>query len=184
MITYTFADTTEDLQQILVLQAANYEDQLSPAEVSDQGFVTVKHDIAILAEMNQQYRHVIAKKEGIVIGYALTMLKEFSQKLPVLTPLIDIIEELYYEDIPLNTANYFIMGQICVAKEFRGQKVFAGLYDHLRSQMEPHFDYVITGVAQRNTRSVKAHTNVGFSSILKLEAETGEKWDILLWDWK
>jgi hypothetical protein len=184
MITYTFADTEDDLRQILVLQAANYEEQLSPSEVSEQGFVTVKHDIGILNEMNQQYRHVIAKENGIVIGYALTMLKEFSNKLPVLTPLIDIIEELSYKDIPLNSASYFIMGQICVAKEYRGKKVFAGLYAQLREQMQPHYDYVVTGVAQRNTRSVKAHTNVGFRSILKMEADTGEKWDILLWDWK
>lgn len=112
------------------------------------------------------------------------MLKEFSIKLPVLTPLIDVVEELSYGEVALRNATYFVMGQICVAKSYRGQQVFAGLYKHLREQMQPHYTYVVTGVAQRNTRSIRAHTKVGFTSILKFTAPTGEKWDILLWDWK
>lgn len=184
MITYTLAETTTDLKQILQLQAINCEDQITAAEASEQGFVTAKHTLALLDEMNQQYRHVVAKKDGQVIGYALVMLKEFSEKLPVLTPLIKVVEELTYEEVPLNTATYFIMGQVCIAKEYRGQNVFTGLYEKLRDQMQPYFDYVVTGVAQRNTRSVNAHYKVGFKSILKFGAEPGEKWNIILWDWK
>lgn len=183
MVTYTLAQTTQDLQQILDLQALNCEQSLTPDEVADQGFLTAQHTLALLEEMNQKYKHVIAKKDEQVIGYALVMLKEFSEMLPVLTPLIKVVEELRYKEISLNTATYFIMGQICVAKEYRGQQVFAGLYQHLREQMQPYFDYVVTGVAQRNTRSVHAHYKVGFESILKFGSEPGEKWDIILWDW-
>lgn len=183
MITYTLAESATDLEQILELQAANCEDSLSPEEISEQGFVTAKHNLALLDDMNRKYRHIVAKKDGQVIGYALVMLKEFSEKLPVLTPLINVVEELTYQSIPLRTATYFIMGQVCVAKEHRGQHVFAGLYNRLREQMQSHFDYVVTGVAQRNTRSVHAHYKVGFESILKFDSNTGEKWDIILWDW-
>ncbi|MBC5992063.1 GNAT family N-acetyltransferase [Pontibacter cellulosilyticus] len=184
MTLFTLAETTDDLQQILVLQSLNCEDSLTPDEVADQGFLTARHTLSLLEEMGQKYKHVVAKKDGQVIGYALVMLKEFSDKLPVLTPLINVVEELSYEAVPLNTATYFIMGQICVAKEHRGQKVFEGLYRHLQQQMQPHFDYVVTGVAQRNTRSVRAHYNVGFKSILKFGYDIGEKWNIILWDWK
>lgn len=183
MTLFTLAETTDDLQQILALQSLNCEDNLSPAEVADQGFLTARHTLSLLEEMSQKYKHVVAKKDGQVIGYALVMPKEFSERLPVLTPLINVVEELSYNGIPLNTATYFIMGQVCVAKEHRGQKVFEGLYHHLRQQMQPHFDYVVTGVAQRNIRSVHAHYKVGFQSILKFGSDTGEKWNIILWDW-
>ncbi|GAB3200232.1 GNAT superfamily N-acetyltransferase [Pontibacter aydingkolensis] len=183
MITFAQAKNAEDLQQILDLQSLNCEDNLSPAEITEQGFLTARHSLSLLEEMSQKYKHVLAKDDGKVIGYALVMLKEFSDKLPVLTPLINVVEELTYKDVPLNTATYFIMGQVCVAKEYRGQNVFSGLYNHLRHQMQPHFDYVVTGVAQRNTRSVHAHYKVGFKSILKFRSDTGENWDIILWDW-
>ncbi|MEJ8803782.1 GNAT family N-acetyltransferase [Pontibacter sp. H249] len=184
MIIYTSAETTTDLEQILQLQAANCEDQISATEATEQGFVTARHNLPLLQEMNQKYRHVVAKKDNQVIGYALVMLKEFSEKLPVLTPLIKVVDELIYEQVPLISSTYFIMGQVCVAKEFRGQHVLAGLYMQLRQQMQPHFDYVVTGVAQRNTRSVHAHYKAGFKSILKFNAASGEKWDIILWDWQ
>lgn len=184
MIHYTLAERTQDLEQILMLQAANYEENISPAEAAAQGFVTAKHSLPLLQEMNRTYKHAIATQQGSLAGYALVMLKEFSAKLPVLTPLIDVVQELTYEGTPLNTATYFIMGQICIDKDYRGKGVFTGLYHQLREQMQPHFSYVVTGVAQRNTRSIAAHAKVGFTSILKFDAPTGEKWDILLWDWK
>ena len=77
---------------------------------------------------------------------------------------------------------YFVMGQVCVAKDFRGQQVFSDLYQKMKTEMSSHFDCIVTEIATRNTRSIRAHEKVGFETIHIYEDET-EEWAIVAWDW-
>ena len=54
------------------------------------------------------------------------------------------------------------MGQVCVAKEFRGQGVFHQLYAAHKSLLSKQYNYCITEVSTRNLRSLQAHFVVGF----------------------
>ena len=182
MIQYCTAESPQDLWQILELQAENLPSCLNEQEMKSQGFVTVKHDAQLLEEMNRRHQHIIAKDGDRVIGFALVMLKEFSDKIPVLVPMFQLIDQLSYKEKPLKEGNYFVMGQICIDKGYRGQGVFSGLYEALRQQMSPHFDVVVTEIATRNTRSLKAHAKVGFEPVKRYTAD-GEEWDIVIWDW-
>ncbi|MTI29312.1 GNAT family N-acetyltransferase, partial [Xanthovirga aplysinae] len=140
--------------------------------------------LALLKELNEEYQHIVAKVDEEVIGYVLVMLKKFSEEIPVLLPMFCKIDELSFEGTPLKDANYFVMGQVCIAKEFRGKSIFYRLYEGLKKQMSDDFTYVITEVATRNRRSIRAHEKIGFKTILQYNSELGEKWDIMLWNWK
>lgn len=183
MVHYTTAESLQDLQQILELQAKNLPQCIDEQEMKSQGFVTVKHELELLSDMNKDYRHIIAKANGKVVGFALVMLKKFADKIPVLVPMFELIDLLQYKGKPLKECSYFVMGQICIDKAYRGQGIFNGLYQELRTQMLPHFDLVVTEIATRNIRSLKAHNKVGFSSIKRYVAD-GEEWDIVVWDWQ
>ncbi|MDX2304961.1 MAG: GNAT family N-acetyltransferase [Microscillaceae bacterium] len=182
MIRYTTAQNDQDLRQILDLQQLNREIVLTQENISSQGFVTVSHDFETLKAMNQPYPHIIAKHKDQVIGYTLVMLREFGDKIPVLIPMFEMIESIEYQGENLNNTNFFVMGQVCVASEFRGQGVFAGLYQEMKNLMAPHFKYIITEVALRNTRSMRAHEKVGFQNIYEYSSG-GEDWAIILWEW-
>ena len=182
MIEYTVAKTRGDLQQILVLQSTNLPVNISTEEAKDQGFVTVHHHYDLLESMNQPHPHIIAKAEGQVVGYTLVMLPEFGRRIPVLLPMFDKINQLIYEGIPLRESGYFVMGQVCVAKAFRGKGVFAGLYQKMKEKMSIHFKYILTEIATRNTRSMRAHQKVGFKTIHCYKTDS-EEWAIVLWDW-
>ena len=182
MIQYCTAESPQDLWQILELQAENLPNCLDEHEMKSQGFVTVKHDAQLLEEMNSQHQHIIAKDGDRVIGFALIMLQEFGDKIPVLVPMFQLIDQLSYKEKALNKSNYFVMGQICIDKAYRGQGVFRGLYQTLREHMSPHFEVVVTEIATRNNRSLRAHEKVGFEPIKRYTAD-GEEWDIVVWDW-
>lgn len=182
MVTFTTAQTQEELEEILALQAINLSTSVSRREAQEQGFVTVHHDYPTLAAMNEPYAHIIAKAEDKVVGYALVMLPAFGDQIEVLTPMFQKINQLSFKGQSLQKMSYFVMGQVCIAKAYRGLGIFKGLYNTMRTKMSPHFDCIITEVATRNTRSARAHEKVGFETIHTFEDATDE-WAVIAWDW-
>ena len=57
------------------------------------------------------------------------------------------------------------MGQICIAKNYRKQGIFRGLYHFYKAELQYQFNYLITEVAAINPRSMQAHEAVGFKII-------------------
>ena len=180
MIQFTVAKTIDDLNGILKLQKQNLTKNLNPKEVEQEGFVTVEHHLQLLEKMNQPYGHIIAKEGEKVIGYTLVMLKRIAPEIPALMPLFEKINQLEYQGGSLAKARYFIMGQVCVAKGYRGQGVFSGLYREMSSRMQENFDYIITEISTENKRSLRAHAKVGFKNILEYVAPSGKSWVIVL----
>lgn len=180
-ILYAIAESDADLYGILQLQRENLATAISREEALEEGFVTVEHNFALLKRMNTPYPHIIAKDADEVIGYTLVMLRDLRDEIPVLVPMFEQIDSIIYNEVPLRVTRYFIMGQVCIAKEYRGQGVFPGLYQEMARRMAGSFDYIITEVSLRNQRSLRAHHKVGFETIREFRAEDGEEWAIVLW---
>ncbi|MEO1260879.1 MAG: GNAT family N-acetyltransferase [Bacteroidota bacterium] len=180
MITYGVSINDSELQQILDLQARNLSQNISPEESSSQGFVTVHHDFGLLKRMNSPYPHIVARDGNKIAGYALVMLRSFQTEIPVLFEMFRQIDATVHHGQKLGEAKYFIMGQVCVDKPYRGKGVFAGLYQEMARRMSPHFAYIITEVARSNPRSMRAHEKVGFEKIHNYV--DGEHWEVLLLD--
>ena len=183
MIKYTTAKTISDLRQIIDLQAANLPANISEEEFHKEGFVTVKHDLNLLKEMNGITPHIIAKKGEKIIGYTLSMNKVFQSRIPVLKPMFEQIDALSFEDNPLSCADYIIMGQVCIAKGYRGQGIFRGLYHEMKSSLSSKYPYVITEIDYLNKRSLKAHQKVGFEQLHEYHSADEKHWIIVLWNW-
>lgn len=184
MVRFVTTKTEEELRQIIALQQRNLSERLSEEEISKEGFVTVRHDLDILKKMHVTYPHAIAKDGDKVIGYALVMTKDFREHIPILVPMFAQIDQIIYQGKPLKETPYFVMGQVCVDKDYRGKGIFPGMYDTLKAQMSADFELVVTEVAQRNTRSLRAHKKVGFEVLKEYTAEDGEAWVIIGWDWQ
>ncbi len=179
-IIFTVAKNDEDLRQILALQKLNYKAYISTEEAVSQGFVSIEHDFSLLKDMNADYPHIIAKFGGQVVGYTLVMLRKFGDKVDVLSPMFERINVLDWKGKSMTDSSYFIMGQVCVAKDFRGRGVFSGLYAEMKKRMKGNFDYLVTEVASRNTRSMRAHKKVGFELMLNYAVEGDEEWNIVV----
>lgn len=172
-ITYCQAVSREELEQILALQRANLPENLSPSIRNSEGFLTARHTKALLKRMNQAYAHTLAKVNGRVVGYALSMTVGFRDELEVLKPMFEQIDETY------GGKSFIVMGQICIDKDFRKQGIFRGLYRAMQTFTKPYFQSIITEVDIENHRSLHAHLAVGFRT-LESYTSNGREWVLLV----
>jgi predicted GNAT superfamily acetyltransferase len=175
-ITYHRASTSEELHQILKLQQQNLRESLSSEEKQTEGFVTLQHDFEMLKKMNDACAHCVAKLDGRIVGYALSMRQDFKNDIPLLVPMFDEIDKAIKQQPRL--LNYIAMGQICVDKKVRGQGVLKGLYHYMAQQLKNDFDAIITEVDTSNVRSSNAHKAVGFK-LLKNYTSNDQLWEII-----
>ena len=180
-MTFTTATHDDHLRQILELQARNVPERLSAEELRQQGFVTVRHDLELLRRMNDREPHAIALAGDELAGYALVMTPHFRQEIEVLRSMFDRIDRQNWLGESLREVPYCIMGQICVAKKYRGRGVVDGLYAHLNDRLAARgYRYLITLIAERNPRSLRVHERVGFQLLQRYVGETGEDWHLVI----
>src|SRR5688500_5161413 len=183
MISATTISTEEELQQVLDLQQQYLVGSIDKDEMKSQGFLTVRHTLWLLQQMHSLAPSIIIKDDNHVVAYALVMLRECRNSIPALLPMFDTLDVLEWRGKPLSEYSFYAMGQICVAKAYRGQGLFDMLYHKHREVYQPQFDFIVTEVATRNKRSLRAHERVGFETIHVYTDELDE-WAVVLWDWK
>jgi ribosomal protein S18 acetylase RimI-like enzyme len=164
------------------LQSLNLKQNITAEEAIEQGFLTAAYTIDYLQEMNSASRSIIAKDGDKVVGYALVATKDVRKGHDLIEGLFDAIDACEYNGKSLKDVNYLVVGQLCVAKEYRGQDLVQKLYGHFRDCLSNEFTYLATDVAKANVRSLKAHKKRGFKIINEL-IYGGFGWDIVLWDW-
>ena len=174
MISYKQASTRRELEQILQLQQKNLIKSLSAQEREKEGFLTVEHNFPLLKEMNDVCGHIIAVDHGDVVGYALCMHPKFGQSIDVLKPMFVEINKIVE-----GKSNYMVMGQICVAKEYRGKGIFQNLYQTMKNRLPKGFDGIITEVNVKNIRSMNAHRAIGFK-VLKEYSSADTVWSLIV----
>jgi hypothetical protein len=182
-LTISFSRDEDDLRSILKLQSINLRSNLSKEEMDSQGFLLVRHSFDTLKEICDTEPAVIAKDGSILAGYAISMSKEHSFKVPELHSFFESLRNLSYRNTSLSESNFIICGQICIAKEYRGINLMRALYFKMR-ELSTVYDYCVTEVSSQNIRSLHAHYKVGFKPLYEHKKEAGELWHILLWDWK
>jgi GNAT superfamily N-acetyltransferase len=183
MITYTTSKTTEDLRAVIALQKNNLQANLTKKEVAREGFVTVMHSLEDLTKMNDIEQSIIAKDDGKIIAYLLAMTSKSKADIKVLIPMFENFEEIKFRGKPLSGYNYIVVGQVCVAKGYRGQGILDHCYAEYKKKFEKKYDFAITEIATKNLRSINAHRRIGFSEIHRFLSPENEQWSIVIWEW-
>ncbi|MBX9851807.1 MAG: GNAT family N-acetyltransferase [Cytophagaceae bacterium] len=165
-IEITLAQAKEELEQILILQEKNLIWNIPSEKLSDNGFLTIQHDLTLLDSMNHKAKQIIAKDGEKVVGFALVMLKEFKDTVPLLKPMFEIFNNVSYKGKLLSQLNYYVLGQICVDLHYRGQGIFDKLYLKHKEIYSRKFELCLTEVAVKNERSMKAHERVALKKFI------------------
>lgn len=171
-----------ELEQILDLQRQNLAPRLTPEAARSQGFVTAEHDLETLERMHALAPSIVARTEARVVGYALTMVVEAKPFVPILAPMFETFSSLRWRGRPLATSPFYVMGQVCIARDYRGQGIFDALYRGHEASYAKRFELLVTEIATRNARSLRAHERVGFQPIHRYRDDVDE-WLIVGWDW-
>jgi ribosomal protein S18 acetylase RimI-like enzyme len=178
----TIVTTDDELRQIVELSAINHRNNVSAFEKEKEGFISWQYSYELLHKMHQQQPHVIVKDGERLAGYALVALKEAKVFHADLAAMINSLEALVYNNKPLSDYNYYVMGQVCVDKAYRGKGVFDMLYQHHKKIFKDKFDFVATEISTNNLRSIRAHEKVGFKTIYTYK-DAVDEWNVVLWDW-
>lgn len=182
-ICYTTANSEEDLQGILALQKANLTSALSIEEVQTQGFVTVAHTYTQLKNLNDREKHIIAKENNMVVAYLLAMTSLSKSDIPILVPMFDEFDKIAYSGKKVASSDYIVVGQVCVDKKFRRQGIVDKCYNTYKEYYKTKYSFAITEIAAANTRSLNAHSRIGFEEIHRYIDPNGLEWIIVLWNW-
>lgn len=182
MVSTCLQSTAEEILQIKSLQTKNIKTNLTDEEQKNEGFLTASYTIEFLTLMNKHYPAILAKDEDQVVGYALVASSAIQGTHELLDDLIQHCDQVVYKGRQLFEVPYAIVGQLCVAKAYRGQRIVQKLYNHFRFCMENRFLCCITDVDQNNPRSLKAHLKSGFEIVGALDYG-GSSWDLVLWNW-
>lgn len=175
------ASSDRDLNGILTLQAANLPGAVDAAERREQGFVTLRHNLPLLREMNSPWPHLIATPAASdeVVAYALVMLTPFRDRFADLLPMFEQLDAMARPGGRLEGRRYYIMGQLCVAKAHRGHGLVERLYAAHRTQMSGAFEFMITVIDKTNTRSIRAHEKAGCVVIHEYSGDDGRDWALV-----
>jgi ribosomal protein S18 acetylase RimI-like enzyme len=176
MLTYTLSTTEDELRQILELQQCNLPSFITEDERKKEGFVTVQHDFNLLKEMHFKCPHTLAKDGDTIVGYALSMHPDFGEHIEILRPMFAQIKEA--KNQYFDSATYMVMGQICIAKEYRKQGIFRNLYETMKTTLLSDYSAIVTEVDSNNERSLNAHYAVGFEDLGRYTSE-GKEWVLL-----
>lgn len=176
--------TAEHLPGILSLQQVNLLESISAEEARQEGFVTVKHNLDLLARMNAYAPHTVLVSDGLVQGYALTMGRDFRFEIEILMPMFAHIDRMEYRGIRMEQADYMVMGQVCIAKPQRGKGMFNILYNGMRRFLQSRFDFCITEVSTQNRPSMRAHTSAGLDVAEVYSRPHKGEWAVFVWDWR
>jgi GNAT superfamily N-acetyltransferase len=174
------AETYEEFVGILDLQQQNHIKNLDSI---DQGFVFAEHSVEDLVKMNSFAPHIIAKDEDLVVAYILGMTVASRFDIEMLIPMFEQFDEIEVNGTPLSAYNYIVVGQVAVAKDYRGQGIFDQCYALYKEVHGNNFDFAITEISERNHRSLMAHYRIGFRELSRYVNEDDEVWIIVAWDW-
>ncbi|HPZ88597.1 MAG TPA: GNAT family N-acetyltransferase [Flavihumibacter sp.] len=182
MIEITVAQTPEHIKGILELQAANSRAVLTEEELSQEGFVTVKHSEALLRQMIDFVPQVIALDNGLVTGYVLAMDKRMAPHIPELRGMFAVLDVLPYQEGVIADHPFIVCGQACVHKDYRGRALLDRMYFKMKELFSASQRFCITEIAVSNTRSQRVHERVGFNTIHRYQDDL-EDWNIVQWKW-
>ena len=183
MYSVSLAKNIIQLQQIAALSKENLRGALTSEEKQSQGFITLEYDLSLLEKLHTIAPAVIVSYKENVVGYALTAFRESAPVMPAINEMISHLQTLSYQGRSLKDYQYYIMGQVCIAKEHRGKGLFDQLYQHHKASFSSRFEMLVTEVSTSNYRSLKAHKNIGFETI-NTYRDAMDEWDVVVWNWR
>jgi hypothetical protein len=180
-IVFEVASIEQHFEQILQLQKQNLFSAISEEQQARQGFVFAQHTLPLLKMMAAHLPQVIAVSNGKVVGYNLAMPVSMKNEMPSLVPMFKEFERSQYKGRLLTSYHFMVGGQVCVAKDFRGQGLLRRLYHETRNRLPHGYQLCVTEVAARNVVSLKAHQKMGFE-VVSTYHDGKELWKVMVWD--
>ena len=183
MLYVTEATTNDELIQIHKMNQLYLRSNISLHEQEEEGFVSWLYSVSLLQQMQNIAPNIIVKENDTVVGYALVTTIEAANFHQDLKTMIAGIETIEYKGKPLSFYSYYIMGQVCIDKAYKGKGIFNMLFQKHKELYQEKYEMLVTEISLKNLRSQKAHEKIGFKTI-HTYSDALDKWNVVVWDWR
>ncbi|MBB1268927.1 GNAT family N-acetyltransferase [Shewanella sp. SR44-3] len=155
MFTYRKASLS-DVPRLAQLEAQHVSDELTAADVGQlagQGFsikeltILINQHYLLLAEVNQQ-----------IVGYVIAAGWDFFAGQGIYSALVKRLDRIEHEGPKLTVKNCCQYGPIWISPSYRGKGIFVPLVAELNDAVKHKYPYMLTFIAEDNSRSFAAHT--------------------------
>lgn len=175
--------TENQIDNLLSLQSKNLKSNLSKQQALELGFLTFTYDTELIKKMLETLPQPTVLYNNELVAYALATDKNVCKENELLKPIIDIAETIYYKNKKVADYKYYILGQICVGDQHKGQGLFRKLYEKHKELFSKDYDIIVTEISTANQRSLAAHKHLGFE-IIHQYTQGEVTWDVVVWDLK
>ena len=138
--------TEADLDGILELQAAN--------QIGRGGMLSAELPRSRIAEMMHNMPLIVARRDGRVTGFLMTMTRTMNAELPVIRAMFSAYP---------GAEDTYVYGPICVDPAERGKGLAAAMFSELR-RLEPGREGVLF-IRVDNEASLRAHRRMGMREV-------------------
>lgn len=146
-----------EIDDVLKLYYKYQIDSITEEDKAD-GFVTTPFTKEQMVDLiNKENGLFIAKKDGVVVAYAMAASWDFWSVWPMFEFMIKNLPSLEYCGQTLSIDNSYQYGPICVDKSVRGTGVLEEVFEFAKSKMSERFPILVTFVNKINERSYQAH---------------------------
>ncbi|MCP3129785.1 GNAT family N-acetyltransferase [Shewanella sp. KJ2020] len=155
--------TLQDIDLLVKFERKHLNDELASANMGLQGQAFSHSE---LTELVQHHWIVVAQLEQQIVGYVIAGRWGFFEHWPIYRTILNRLPQLDWHGPKITKANSCQYGPIWVQQAHRGQGVFEALVSEVRRQVAPHFNYMLTFIAEDNERSFAAHSGKAKMQVL------------------
>lgn len=147
----------EHFDAIAALQARNLATHLMPEQRVD-GFLSAAFSHAQLLHMSTDLGIDVAFDGACLAGYLCAFRCADQPRPPVIEAMLAAFAQCRFDGQPLDPAQCYIYGPVCIEREYRGGTLLRKLFDAQRHRLADRYAVGAAFIADANPRSFDAHT--------------------------
>jgi hypothetical protein len=148
----------QDYAQIVMMHKENLNTVLTDQEKASGGFLSVPLRAEDFQAMNQEIAVVVASCGKEVVAYHCASSCQYYQSVPLCACMMDRFPHVLYDGKPLVQYTCFVVGPMCIAKNYRGKGIYLQLWQELAKHIPAGLEMGVGPASEANPRALHAHT--------------------------
>jgi hypothetical protein len=148
----------QDYSQIVMMQNENLNTMLTSEEKASGGFLSVPLKVEDFRVMNQEIAVVVASWGKEVIAYHCASSCQYYQFVPLCAYMMERFAHVLYDGKPLVHYTCFVVGPMCIAKNYRGKGIYLKLWQELTKHIPAGLEMGVGPASEANPRALHVHT--------------------------
>ncbi len=148
----------QDYSPIVIMQNENLNTVLTAEEKASEGFLSHPFSAEDFQVMNKEIAVIVASCGKEVVAYHRASSCQYHQSVPLFACMLERFAKVLYEGKPLVNYTCFMLGPMCIVKNYRGKEIYLKLWQELTKHIPAGLEMGVAPASEANPRALHAHT--------------------------